>query len=154
MTSTQDELAQRAADSGFDVYERGGALIVDVPNPRITDDDYFHGDNPHQVGFGSRGAAAEGAIDGDLTADGRSTADVQNEVGGAGWNQEAGAIAATSTTTSGRPDTSTRNVDIEAFAEREGIDLGDASTKADMLAQIEKHYASLEDTGEHQTDEE
>src|SRR3954464_10108017 len=69
---------------------------IDVPNPRVTDDDYFHGDNPTKAGFGSRTLAHEGG-NVDLSVrpgqerTGEATADVQERAGGAGWNQEANA---------------------------------------------------------------
>lgn len=149
--ATQSELAQHYADSGFDVFERGDDLIVDVPNPDTTSDSYFHGANPHTEGFGSRGPDAERIHQGDARAHGDSTAAAQEAAGGLGWGEHAGApdaaegVQRAAAAAGDRPDTGTRNDDIRAYAQRNGIDLGGATVKAEMLAVIDAHHADLAD---------
>jgi hypothetical protein len=137
--------AEAYRDQGFDVYERGGSLVLDVPNPRVTDDDYFHGANPHTEGFGSHGLGMEGGGNdlevrpGDART-GEATADVQNRnEDNAGWNKQAGAVAGQDgggAAGSGEPDESWTNARIREYADRNNVDTSGANTKAELLSAV------------------
>lgn len=135
------ELAQAYGEAGYDVVERGSSLVIDTPNPDPTGDPYFHGENPHTVGFGSRGAAAE-RIHPEVrsVSPGESTADAQNRSEGLGWNESAGAPATTtSTEVSSDPSESWRNQDLRDYAEQNGVEVSSNATKAELLEAIRNH---------------
>jgi hypothetical protein len=134
------DIASAYAERGYDVGQRDAGVVLDVPNPDITSDDYFHGENPHKVGFGSRGPAAERA-DLDLTVDpGQSTAEALDREDGAGWTAgeqdvQSGAPATTGSA-SGAPDESWRNDDIRDYAEQNDIHIASNANKQEMLDAI------------------
>lgn len=117
-------------------YTDADSEVLDVPNPRVTDDDYFHGPNPVKVGFGTRTLAHEGGGL-DLSVNpGESTADVQHRnEGQAGWNQQAGTSSSASSPT-GEPDESWRNDDLRGYADERGIDVPSNATKKELLEAI------------------
>lgn len=128
--------AEAYAEQGYDVNMRGDSMVLDVPNPRVNDDDYFHGANPNKVGYSSHGLAAEGGgldlnVEPGDERTGQSTADVQNRNdASAGWNQQAGSVAGDQ---GGEPDESWTNARIQSYADQQGIDTAGAKTKAELL---------------------
>lgn len=132
-----NEQASAYAERGYDVGRRDAGIVLDTPNPDPTGDDYFHGDNPHTVGFGSRGPGAE-AAGLDLTVEpGQSTVDALQNEDGAGWT--AGEHTGEQTggaSNGGEPDESWRNDDLRAYAELHGIEVASNANKAELLEAI------------------
>ncbi|MEL4357040.1 MULTISPECIES: hypothetical protein [unclassified Luteococcus] len=74
-----------------------------------------------------------------IYAAGTARADAQDVPTGPWWSEpvtDTKPEAADEPVTDTKPDESWKNDDIKAYAESHGIDLGEAKTKADMLAAI------------------